>query len=196
MRHYLYKNLHKAALGTLVALGGITLAADNVSAQVQIPPNIVREFQCVQTGGGWQMMAVHYQYPEVSSRLINFSSIPGFPAQQRCAMVSAAFNSQIASSSSPIVLNSGVVPVLLPSGDAAMTPILCAVSNPALTCNIVNQLVTLPLHAIDKSQQDVFVSVVADHFRYLASSPLIHRFDPFTGTRVPGAVIPPRPLSL
>ncbi len=196
MRSCLYKDLQKAALGTLVAIGGITLATENANAQVQIPTDIVGQFECVQTRGRWHMVAVHAQFPEVNSNLLGFTTIPGFPAQQRCATVSAAFNNQIANRPDPVVLRSGVIPVLLPSGDAAMTPVLCAVSDPALTCNNTNQLVTLPLTAINGEMQDTFVSVVADHFRYLDSSPLVHRFDPFTGTRSRRVAIPPSPIVL
>jgi hypothetical protein len=193
MKRHILNTLSATAMASVAVSGTFLAHVETAHAAVSIPRDVVGEFQCVQTGGGWQMVAIHADFSDVMSNMIEFVSLPGYPAQQRCAIVAASFNSQFVYGNTPVAISAGNVL----NQNLGISPILCAVTDPLLACNSANQLVTLPEIALaDPDLQDAFVSVIADHFRYLDRSPLIHPFDPFTGTRVEGVLIPPQTLVL
>lgn len=193
MKRHILKTLSTTTMASLAISGALLSNVSTANAAVEIPRDVVGEFQCVQTGGGWQMIAIHADFSDVISSMIEFVSLPGYPAQQRCAIVAASFNSQFVYGNTPVAISAGNVL----NQALGISPILCAVTDPLLACNSANQLVTLPDIALyNPDLQDAFVSVIADHFRYLDRSPLIHDFDPFTGVRLEGNIIPPQTLLL
>ncbi|MGD1908414.1 MAG: hypothetical protein ACFB0C_20825 [Leptolyngbyaceae cyanobacterium] len=192
MKRHILRALSTTAIASAAISGSVLTYSQTAQAAVEIPRDVVGEFQCVQTSGGWQMIAIHADFANVVSSMIEFHSLPNYPAAERCAIVSAAFNSQFINGTTPVAISAGDIR----NRDLGISPILCAVTDPLLSCNAANQLVTLPEYALfNPDLQDAFVSIIADHFRYLDRSPLIHPGDPLTGVTNP-AITPPQRLSL